>query len=417
MKANYKSIPDEATPLAVESAAGGQEDGGSSSGTFLPGAISTQSSSFSWTPRSKGAAVLLATWCGMVLYQGVSPFSMDAAPWNLFTSSGGANTIKMCVKEYNLITIGPSKGAIVGCWDKDSNGDDKMTEGVTGADGCVTMKYKKQNWDGPGLSKPDIYCSVNKRGFVQNVPADKDQWDQSKQAVFDATLYRDRSDDYGHVNGCGAEVSEGLFNDIVGGVSQFTKQCFHHDKCYWDCKILDAFDGDRRKAQLFCDDEMYAGLTSECYWRHGNLPSVPIVDVPVVGPIKGGGEEACLAGALSAWTILTKVGGSFAYTLDCEANPESREQNDYDGPHCSPDGHKCGYDGTTSDTDYECNFCCNSPVAKDEGNVWDDLYCKCLPGGTFCSTTMVGRRFNYCKRCCKGSRTDDGWTYDNSYCK
>ncbi len=164
----------------------------------------------SWTPimtkKASGVIVFLsAAWCGMLLHLGISPLSMDALqPWNYRSLAGGANTIKMCVKEMHLTTAEKSVGAMVECWDKDFNDDDRMCEGTTGQDGCVVMNYKEQAWDGwAGGRSPDIYCSVNKQGFVQSTPPDKHHHDQSKQAAFQTTLYRDRSFDYGKTNGCG----------------------------------------------------------------------------------------------------------------------------------------------------------------------------------------------------------------------
>ena len=395
MKATYQTIPDDATPLTVNN--GAVEGDDSHSGNYLPDGTTQLFST--WTPKAKGAAVLLGAWCGMawcgmVLYQGISPFSMDAAPWNLLSSSGGANTIKMCVEEYDLITLKKSKGALVSCKDKDPISPDHMAEGTTGDDGCVTMTYTNQSWDSAGGRSPDIYCSVNKQGFVQSVPEDKDNHDQNKLAEFNTILYRDRSSDYGHTNGCGPEITEAL-NAIPTMVLQFEDQCFHHDKCYWDCIILDAFNKDKIKAQEFCDAEMDASMYSQCYYRHGNLP---------------GGEVDCFAAAKLAKGALG-LGGSVAYTLDCKEYPQSYTQNDYSKPPCSPDGHKCGYDGTTSDDLQECANCCNQPTYKDAGNVWDDYYCKCLPKDFNCGNEEK------CVACCNGSVVDEGRFSTSYICK
>jgi len=326
----------------------------------------------------------------------------------------GANTIKMCVQQWDLITKVPSEGAFVECWDKDPNGDDHMTKGTTGKDGCVVMSYAETRWDGLlGGESPDIYCSVNKQGYVVNVPGDLDHHDQSKQAVFDALLHRDRSNDHpeGGANKCGPEFTSPLgLNYLATKLLPFDDQCFHHDMCYWDCKLLAAFDYDQAKAKKFCDDEMHYGMKSTCYYRYGNLP--------------GGGDSNCMGVANTVWGALRSA--SMFYTLDkgacLDKNSEAHESwnNDYDSAPCTADGQKCGYDGTTHDEATECLYCCAGPnnFVRDEGYAWDDLYCGCLPNGHYCGTTLVGKSFNNCGDCCSGGKSvDDGWTYDNYYCK
>jgi len=343
-------------------------------------------------------------------------------PLDIFTNiGGGANTIKMCVEEMILVTRQPSRGALIQCWDKDAGNDDKMCHGTTGPDGCVVMNYKKQSWDGIiGGRNPDIYCSANKKGFVQSVPSDKDHHDQKQQAVFNTVLFKDRTFDYGHTNGCGPLSSEkyGL-NDFASLVLPFKEQCTHHDKCYWDCQILKGFENDPVKAQEFCDYEMFEGMKSTCYFRHGNLP--------------GGGDDNCVVAAKAVYESL-KLFGATAYTIpetcpdddlctNAEPNTDPKVakcsmKNDYSSAACSPNGHKCGYHGTTSSDTAACSYCCNTGIAKDEGYSWDDWYCKCTPKEVFCGTTKLGGSFNRCNECCSGQkRIDDGWTYDNYYCK
>jgi hypothetical protein len=411
---SYQAIsPDETSPLNTQQVV--------EQGTFSPvgsndSTPATPSSSLTpiMTKKASGVIVFLgAAWCGMLLYLGISPLSMDALkPWNYRSLAGEANTIKMCVKEMVLTTKQNSVGALVECWDKDVNEDDRMCEGTTGQNGCVVMNYKEQAWDGAGGRSPDIYCSVNKQGFVQSTPPDKDHHDQSKQAAFQTTLYRDRSFDYGKTNGCGPEMLEGPINDITTFILQFGDQCFQHDRCYWDCQILNALGGDTAKAQEFCDSEMYEGMKSTCYFRHGDLPENEDGE---------NGENTCLDVARGIYHIGLQVGatafGAYTLTPSTCKNHESLSNN-YDETNCSPNGHKCGYDGTTSDDTAGCRHCCNSGIAKDEGDVWDDWYCVCLPRETFCASTLAGRTFNYCDRCCSRSppRIDDGWVYDNSYC-
>ena len=129
----------------------------------------------------------------------------------MVTSDVEANIIKICAEEIILVTTRPSENAAVECFDKDPNFDDIMAEGFTGKDGCVTMKYKHQSWDDLGGRRPDIYCTVNKVGFVQACPASKDQHEQAKVAdIGTMTFYRDRIGDYGHDNGCGPAFTERL---------------------------------------------------------------------------------------------------------------------------------------------------------------------------------------------------------------
>ena len=56
---------------------------------------------------------------------------------------------------------------------------------------------------------------------------------------------------------------------------------------------------------------------------------------------------------------------------------------------CLAAGTMCGYDGTFSDSMESCDMCCPIPVGvnevvRDEGYIWDDVYCNCLPSNTIC---------------------------------
>ena len=52
------------------------------------------------------------------------------------------NAIKICVEEMHLVTPVPFQGAVIVCYDKDVEFDDKMGEGTTCLDGCVTIPYR-----------------------------------------------------------------------------------------------------------------------------------------------------------------------------------------------------------------------------------------------------------------------------------
>ncbi len=312
----------------------------------------------------------------------------------------------MCVTEMNYITEQPSKGALVECFDRDpANGDDAMCEGLTGDDGCVTMQYKKQNWDySPvgNLGNPDIYCVVNKMGFVQSVPADKDNWDQDTLAKFKATLYRDRTNDYGATNKCGPEWAAKLgINDLVTSILPFDEQCFQHDKCYWDCQILQASGYNHTAAQHFCDKEMYDGMLSTCHYNRGQF-------------LDNGEDLICIRAAKTIYDGLRLISGAYNIHKDNECNGNQGSwKNDYiNPPKCVPDGQFCGYDGTTVDDLDQCKWCCagSNIVAKDEGYVWDDWFCKCLPSGKKCDS-------NEKDQCCKGYKEDCGWFFCDYYCK
>jgi len=350
----------------------------------------------------------------MILFLGaILPESMSEyirVDPTMIKSDAGGNTIKICAMEMILVTKRVSENAFVKCYDKDPNHDDVMTEGFTGKDGCVTLKYPNKSWDWIGGRKPDIYCTVNKLGFVQSCPPDKDHHPQSEPADFGTvTLYRDRTGDYGHDNGCGPWWSE-IFgiNDLVAYGTGFKEQCTNHDKCYWDCKIFLA-EGNAKAAQEFCDSEMYEGMKSNCHANTGDLP--------------GFGELACLRVAKRIYQGLQVLGSKMAYdksSKNCpmkDGKPAPSMRNDYSHNDCYGDGYGCGYDGTTHDKKKKCNSCCAGPKwAIHKGKVWDDYYCKCFPKDLKCGSTLFGNRFNRCNQCCHGSRSDRGWTYTDHFC-
>jgi len=331
-------------------------------------------------------------------------------PSFLMGTDSGANQIVICAKEMNKITPRPSRNAIVHCYDKDPNGDDLMAEEKTGSDGCARLTYKNQSWDGLlGGRSPDIYCTVNKPGFMEATPPDLDHHDQNTLAKMkDVMLYRDRSADYGHDNGCGAAGFTDTIgaNDLAALVLRFKDQCTMHDKCYWDCQIF-LWKGNKAEAQAFCDSEMRAGMRSYCHKMKGHLP--------------GFGEDLCLARAESIYQLLQSVGDK-AYDKNDGVCPDKDDEsmgNKYEDVDldCYPDGNQCGYNGSSHDDLEKCNLCCNGEEVKDNGIVWDDHYCKCFPKENLCGTTLVGKSFNRCDQCCKpGKKIDDGWTYDDYYC-
>jgi hypothetical protein len=405
---SYKSIPDEETHLSAKS--GNMED------EELP--LSTRQS----LSTPKKMLMVFGAWCGLLVFTGTTPQSMMAfvsSSWN--GRNLQANTIRMCVKEMILIEPLISRRALVECHDKDPNGDDFMVSGVTDDDGCVTMSYTKQDWDGSvGGEAPDIYCAVTKKGFVRAVPNDKDHHDQTKVADFGTvTLFRDRTHDKGATNGCGPEFSS-IINPAASlyfRVLRFDDQCFHHDKCYWDCQIFLALqeehdltsDQAAAAAQEFCDYEMYQGMRSYCFYNNGALPGL--------------GEDECLSAAEGVYRLLQTVGSTFAYNKSDDICPIDNGQeapsmlNDYSHVEtCTANGKKCGHDGTFGDVDQDCNYCCAgvNKIAKDEGYATDDLYCECLPRDIMCGSTS-GINWNNCGRCCNGSRKDAGQWWENDY--
>ncbi len=357
-------------------------------------------------------------WRQRLMYAGV--YGALLALWGTFSQSShsivrsfgtarpsGPRQIEVCANEMILVTPRPAVGATVRCWDKDIGGDDFMAEGKTTDNGCAYLTYEGDSWDGFPGRNPDIYCTVDQGGFVTAVPPDLDHHDPSKLAKFETvTLFRDRMNDHGNDNACGPELSEGAGNDLAAWILRFKEQCTHHDKCYYDCQIFLALGGDAAKAEEFCDNEMYMGMKSVCHATRGQMHGI--------------GEDGCLVKARAVKSILR--GFYDKTTANCPFKDGKRDpsmENDYrHEKKCHHNGSHCGYDGTITDDNANCNLCCEGPVAKHPGYVWDDHYCKCFPVGNFCGSTRLGNSFNGCDKCCSGKKHDDsGWFYTNSYCE
>jgi len=323
----------------------------------------------------------------MMLFFGVLlPESMSAnirIDPTMVTSDSGANSIKICAKEMILVTERPSKNAFVECYDKDPFKDDIMAEGFTGNDGCVTLTYSKDSWDGFLDKKPDIYCTVNKEGFVQSCPADKDHHDQSKFADFGTvTLYRDRSGDYGRDNGCGPAFTEKWgINHLAANVTGFGDQCANHDICYYDCQIFLA-KKNAKDAQEFCDKEMYEGMKSNCNANAGGLLNME--------------QTACLEVASHIYRGLQTLGSTLAYDKSSEncpnkdGKPDPSMKNDYSHKECFGDGFLCGFTRLLDADKEKCKSCCAAPsLATYKANSYfQDYYCKCFPRNFKCGSTM-----------------------------
>merc|ERR1711971_18052 len=346
--------------------------------------------------------------------------------------------IKVCAKEMVVVTERPSVGATVRCYDKDINKDDFMTEGTTDEDGCVNIYYEKKNWDGFIGSSPDIYCTVNKPGYVESTPMDKDHHGEIYADFGNVTLFRDRSNDYGYDNGCGPYLTEFVgLNDFATWATRFGDQCTMHNKCYYDYNIFIAKDYNADEAREFCDYEFYEGMKSSCVSNRGKLPGV--------------GEDLCLTKADLIYGALQSSVAKLFYDLTeshCRSNKNGTQDpsmdNDYSHdkdyyypPLCHVDGSKCGMDGVVGrifDDLKECENCCSSGSSGDNGSVigsgfnnytntsnvdetepvihegliWDDHYCECFPRGVKCGSTLLGNRFNKCDKCCSGqTKVDD----------
>ncbi len=155
-------------------------------------------------------------------------------------------------------------------------------------------------------------------------------------------------------------------------------------------------------------------MRSKCYSEYGHFP---------------GTDTACLAKAWTVYKSLQGLGGVMSYdktpaicpnvTVDGISQPDPSMKNDYSHGGCNENGSKCGYENVigTGDTS-DCLKCCDTskPPVKDSGNLYDDLYCACLPANIKCGTTNFASSFNNCDQCCSGAhRVDDGW-YDDFYC-
>lgn len=363
---------------------------------------------FSATPRTMA---LLGACGGLLVLLGALPESATAyLPSFLVGAGSGKNTIKICVKEMILITPRDSKKADIKCYDKDPNGDDLMAKGETGSDGCATMTYKTRSYYAPGEGNPDIYCTVDKSSFMLAGSNILNNHDTNTLAKLDVTLYRDRTFDHGHDNGCGPSWTQIIgLNYFSSWATRFGEQCTMHDKCYWDCQIYLA-KGNSDDAQEFCDYEMYEGMVSFCNMNRGDLGL-------------GWGRDACIAKADAIYKGLQAVGSIMAYDKTNKNCPQvdgkdaPSMSNDYSHPTCKEDGFKCGYNGSTHDDKKECAYCCNKPEARDRGTFWDDHYCKCYPKDMKCGSTKPGGSFSNCHTCCNpGQRDDNGW-WNDYYCK
>lgn len=264
---SYQSLPTDETPL--------------SNTTIITDGVELGALSPSQTPswftnitKSTRSMVFLGAWCGTLMLFAISPQEMDL----LRSRSLTANTIKICVKETVLVTERPSVGAHVTCVDKDFDADDFMGSAITGPDGCATFTYTNQWWDAFFLgTQPDIVCTAHKPDFVDYTAKMRSHHDQNELAYFDGVLFRDRmaEEDYGEVNKCGPTYTSGIVNDSLSTyVLGFTDQCNNHDKCYYDCKILDAFSNDYRRAHNFCDNEFKEEMYSLCNLNHGDYVDV-----------------------------------------------------------------------------------------------------------------------------------------------
>lgn len=370
------------------------------------------SEKFGKISASPKTVALAGTCCGLLALVGMLPKSATSYLSSIFMRTNqGANTIHICAQEMIVTTPQPADGAFVHCWDKDASFDDLMVEGTTGDDGCATLTYADQSWDGAGGRSPDILCIVDKNGFVEAAPPRLDHHDQTTLAEMEAvTLYRDRSNDYGHDNGCGPHWSEAFgINDFMAWATRFGEYCTHHDKCYWDCQIFLASNS-AEEAQAFCDTEMHMGMKSFCHAHRGNT-------------LVGTDEASCLLRADAIHAGLSALGGIMAYDKTSENCPNNNGEtdpsmeNDYSHPDCHLDGFQCGYDGTTGDDLDECNECCNESTVLDGGTIRDDHYCKCLPAPVQCGTTLTGFSHDHCDQCCNpGKNIVDGYFYDDYFC-
>lgn len=270
-KKSYESIPNDETPLCnsinvVDEAADPEVS-----------SFSHPSSLVTKITKSTGTMAFLGAWCGMLMIFAISPQGMFLQGNR---SLSGGNTIKMCVKEYNLITTQTSVGATVRCVDKDFDGDDFMGDAITGTDGCAEFSYRSYwwGWDPTDFfgNSPDIVCTASKTGFIPFTPKMKTNHDENNQAYFEGTLFRDRvaEGDYGETNKCGPEYTAGIPQDLFTMALGFGEQCDNHDKCYYDCKILQAFSNNFREAHDFCDNEFKVEMFSLCNRNHGDYVNV-----------------------------------------------------------------------------------------------------------------------------------------------
>jgi len=115
-------------------------------------------------------------------------------------------------------------------------------------------------------------------------------------------------------------------------------------------------------------------------------------------------------------------------TTDCCGGISTRVDGTFDdGHYCFdgqllPDGMQCGHDGTESDDMERCNFCESKSIVRDEGLIWDDLYCGCFEKDHFCGSNVnewLQGQPDECDDCCGGGgfvRVDDGTVWNDYYC-
>merc|ERR1711935_1009427 len=76
-----------------------------------------------------------------------------------------------------------------------------------------------------------------------------------------------------------------------------------------------------------------------------------------------------------------------------------------------------GYEGMIDSFDNmeNCNDCCSTDKAKDEGTLWSDVYCDCLSDQTSCGSSGNSEgQPEKCTECCGEVRRIDG-TFGDSY--
>ena len=222
--------------------------------------------------NSPRALAFLGAWCAVQVFTGVA-----LPPMSLLGSRdlyGGGNTIKVSVEEFDLVTSVHSIGATVKCWDKGrGNSDDWMGGAKTDSNGNAYIEYDSVRWDNDGIwGYPDIACTIYKQGFVPASPPIVVNADPSKTTNIQAMLYRDRVmlNDYGKANTCEPDWLLNYGGDLAHGISLFGECCNNHDKCYYDCQVLESpdIDNNYQKGANFCDKAMLSEVSLSLY--HSN---------------------------------------------------------------------------------------------------------------------------------------------------
>lgn len=183
----------------------------------------------------------------------------------LALSISSAAQIKVCVQKSFEQQTGTLSNARVRCYDEDIDSDDFMAgSAYTGSNGCVTLSYTKKTpkwynpctaWDCPGYTNPDIYCKITKSGYYKLFTNTKEDHNQNNLADFGTvTIYKDRSNHPGTMNGCGpADLWSGITN-VANFLTGFEDQCNNHDKCYNNCQ----------ETKSSCDLEFLYMMYSKC---------------------------------------------------------------------------------------------------------------------------------------------------------